>query len=465
MAPTTDSSLKHSTSYDGEKDTRTPHDFANSANHAKIDDGADMDDDDGDDDDHEPRHGVQKPSHPKLKQDYSGGKIGIPPTPTDSSLGSSVEVGDYGLHRPVAIPAPPMHLHPSSHLPPAATGASLPVSTERHTSTRSSLSANGSAAKLSGDESLLNGYLPSPTSAQSPAYRHNGQPLSNYNSYLGSPSSSLLQSSFDHFPPSSSSSSSSRGGPTPISRGALYNQRSSTYPLPHGHDPQEQMQSMYHQQPSHPLMRHNLVSGIHSQVQPQPPNEMFPTLLDSADAHHHPSHHHQRALPSSQPPQFTALDWPTHGPGTASTAQQSPTQAPRSQQQPHEPTTTGPFLAKFADMISHPRILTYRVPPSTGPPNDPSWLDFLSQNAPAHAAQASGGHPIHLSLPSAEREYAAAERETAIDKYVNGGGVLTSPSSRKRPRTDSLVGGGGGEDMRRHSPPSLGGSNKKEEGH
>lgn len=86
-----------------------------------------------------------------------------------------------------------------------------------------------------------------------------------------------------------------------------------------------------------------------------------------------------------------------------------------------------------------------------------------------------------LSLPSAEREYAAAEREVVgvvvSDKLGNGGMgggggggggvVMSSPSSRKRPRTSS--GMAISEDGRRHhSPQGLSGvvvGRKKEEGH
>lgn len=84
-----------------------------------------------------------------------------------------------------------------------------------------------------------------------------------------------------------------------------------------------------------------------------------------------------------------------------------------------------------------------------------------------------------LSLPSAEREYAAAERDVVVgvvvsDKLGNGGMggggggvVMPSPSSRKRPRTSS--GMAISEDGRRHhSPQGLSGvvvGRKKEEGH
>lgn len=57
--------------YDGEKDTRTPHDFASNAN-AKHDDAGDGDDEDADDDDPDsnPRGGNKKRSDTKLKQDF-----------------------------------------------------------------------------------------------------------------------------------------------------------------------------------------------------------------------------------------------------------------------------------------------------------------------------------------------------------------------------------------------------------
>ncbi|KAI6112558.1 hypothetical protein F5141DRAFT_731753 [Pisolithus sp. B1] len=405
--------------YDGEKDTRSPNDFANTANNAKADDAADAEEDDADEDEQDSRSTVKKSSNPKLKQDYNNGKAVVPPTPTDSSLGS-VDVGDYGLHglhRHVALPAPPMHHH--SQLPSAPTVSSLPVSTERHTSSRLPLSTNGNATKLPGDEALLNGYIPSPTSASSPGYRHNGQPLS-YTPYLGSPASSLLGPSFD-FP---SSSSASRGGHAPISRDGLYSQRSSTYPPLHSHDAQGQLQSLYQQQqPHHPLMRHSLGQHSHSnlsQSQPQA-NDLFPPLVDSADDHaHHPAHHRPLSS-SSQPSHYTALDWPTHGPATATPPQEGSHQEP----------TTGQ------------------------PPNNTSWLDFLSQGP------SNSGHPLHLSLPSAERDYtnatsgmSRAEREAGIGGGgVRGGGLLMSPTSasRKRPRTDSGV-----EEVKRHSPSEVG---------
>ncbi|KAL4061903.1 hypothetical protein J3A83DRAFT_4331407 [Scleroderma citrinum] len=427
--------------YDGENDTRTPHDFANNANSMKIDDTADIDDDDGDDDEHDSRHTIKRTTNLKLKHEHSNGKNTLPPTSTDSSL-TSVDVNDYGLHRPVAVPAPPMHLHPSSQIQTTGPGPSLPISTERHTSTRSSLSTNGSAGKLSGDESLLNGYLPSPTSAQSPAYRHNGPPPP-YNTYLGSPSTAL-PSSFDFPPPSS------RGGP----RSALYSQRSMTYPLPQGND-NGHVSGMYHNHHSHQLMRqthpphpHTTHQSIHAHSQPQ--NELFPAMLDPADdpnnhSHQHHQHHHQRPMTSSQQPQFAPLDWPTHGPATSTPSHQSP---------PH------------GSAAGAPR----QEPTAAGPSGDNTWLDFLSQAAPGHGPPS--GHQLHLSLPSAEREYAAAEREAGmVDKLVNGasvgvGGMLMSPSSRKRPRTDSEMRMDVGGDGRRISPPGLSGlGRKQEEGH
>ncbi|KAI5987120.1 hypothetical protein EDD15DRAFT_1511717 [Pisolithus albus] len=428
--------------YDGEKDTRSPNDFVNNLNNPKADDAADAEEDDVDDDEHDSRSTVKKSSNPKLKQDYNNNsKAGVPPTPTDSSLGS-VDVGDYSLHgshRHVALPAPPMHHH--SQLPSAPTAPSLPISTERHSSSRLPLSTNGSATKLSGDEALLNGYMPSPTSASSPGYRHNGQPPS-YTPYLGSPASSLLGSSFD-FP---SSSSASRGSHAPISRDSFYSQRSSTYPPLHGHDPQGQLQSLYQQQQQshHPSMRHSLGQLNHSnlsQSQPQA-NDMFPPLLDSGDDHaHHPTHHRPLSS-SSQPSHFATLDWPTHGPATATPPQEGS----------HQESTTGGCHR------------------SGQPPNNTSWLDFLSQGS------SNSGHPLHLSLPSAERDYtnatggmSRAEREVSMGGGVGGGGLSMSPTSasRKRPRTDSGV-----EEVKRRSPTEAGvslsttaGMRKKEEGH
>lgn len=226
------------------------------------------------------------------------------------------QMADY--HRPMTIPPPPMPLHHSSQLPPAGGGSSLPISTERHTSSGRLLPPNGqlssqkkprlapsvhagNGSKLSGDESMYNGYLPSPTSAHPSAYRSNG-PSSHqlpYNGYIGvsnnSPSQSFLPSSFD-FP-----SSSSRGSNLP--RNSSYSQRSSFS------QPQEpQIQGMYHQ-----LMRHNLPHGQHSHSgglhSQQSPDNLLSTFLDNDE-------HRQ---PQNTGSQFAPLDWPTHG-----TSQQPP---------------------------------------------------------------------------------------------------------------------------------------------
>ncbi|KAG2739786.1 hypothetical protein P692DRAFT_201899470, partial [Suillus brevipes Sb2] len=61
--------------YDGEKDTRTPHDLVNNAN-AKLNHDADVDDDEGDDDDDPdsaPTRGSKRRHEPKLKAEYSNG--------------------------------------------------------------------------------------------------------------------------------------------------------------------------------------------------------------------------------------------------------------------------------------------------------------------------------------------------------------------------------------------------------
>lgn len=69
--------------YDGEHDTRTPHDFANNANNIKADDTADVDDDDADDDEHDSRHTIKRGSTLKLKQEHINGKNSIPPPDPD----------------------------------------------------------------------------------------------------------------------------------------------------------------------------------------------------------------------------------------------------------------------------------------------------------------------------------------------------------------------------------------------
>lgn len=85
--------------YDGEKDTRTPHDFANNAN-TKLDDIGDGDDDDADDDDPESnsRNGNKKRMDAKLKQEYSNGKL-APPSGGDLGLNTDVCINtSHGSH-------------------------------------------------------------------------------------------------------------------------------------------------------------------------------------------------------------------------------------------------------------------------------------------------------------------------------------------------------------------------------
>jgi MADS-box transcription factor len=233
----------------------------------------------------------------------------------------------------MTIPPPPMPLHHSSQLQSAGGGASLPISTERHSSSGRLLPANGqlssqkkprlapnisagSNSKLSAEDSVYNGYLPSPTSAHTPStYRHSGQPSHQlpYNSYLGSmssPSQSYLPSSSFDF------SSSARGAP--MSRNGSYNQRSSTYPQPQ--DPQ--LQGIYHQ-----LLRHNLPPGQH-------PNPLNLRLQQSSDLLFAFLDHEDHRPPPSQPSQFAPLDWPTHGP---------PQQTPQAAQPPQQ--ESGNFCA------------------------------------------------------------------------------------------------------------------------
>ncbi|KAF8835747.1 hypothetical protein BDN67DRAFT_992350 [Paxillus ammoniavirescens] len=288
--------------YEGEKDTRTPHDFTNNAN-AKLEDGGDDDDGDGDDDDPDTvpgRTAAKKRVDPKIKPEYgsSNGKLLVPHGGGD--MGLNVDVNDYHAQRPMTIPPPPMPLHHSSQLQAAGGGASLPISTERHsTSGRSQkkprLAPNisaGSNPKLSAEDSGYNGYLPSPTSAHTPGtYRHSSQPSHQlpYNSYLGS-----MSSPSQTFLPGA-----------PMSRNGGYNQRSSTYPQPQ--DPQ--LQGIYHQ-----LLRHNL-----------------------------PPEHEDHRPPPSQSSQFAPLDWPTHGP---------PQQTPQTAQPP--PQESGPSGdTSWLDFLSH----------------------------------------------------------------------------------------------------------------
>ncbi|KAH0836882.1 hypothetical protein J3R83DRAFT_8681 [Lanmaoa asiatica] len=419
--------------YDGEKDTRTPRDFANNAN-AKLDDAGDGDDDDVDDDDPDsnPRSGNKKRTDAKLKQEYNNGKL-IPP---GGDLGLNVDMNDYPLHRPMTIPQPPMPLHHSTQLP-AGGASSLPISTERHTSsgrlipTNNQLSSQkkprlapnvsaGSNPKLTPDDSMYNGYLPSPTSAHPPNnYRQNGQTSHQLPySYLGvaasSPQQPFLSSSSYDFP------SSSRGAPIP--RTAGYNQRSSTaYPQPQD----AQVQGIYHQ-----LMRHNLPSGQApngSNARSQQSPDLLAAFLDNGDDHR---------PPPTQPPQFAPLDWPAHA-----SSQQHPQAPPPPQQE------SGRYPS-----ISH----RYATQSFTGHSGETSWLDFLSHSAPQ-----PGGQQLHMTLPPAngrdglswERDrdmehYSPSERGGGnIDKGMTNGTGLISPPSRKRPRTDSVA-----DDSRRPSP-------------
>ncbi|KAF8553009.1 hypothetical protein OG21DRAFT_1464749 [Imleria badia] len=392
--------------YDGEKDTRTPHDFANNAN-TKLDDAGDGDDDDGDDDDPDSnsRGGNKKRTDAKLKQEFGNNAKLIPP---GGDLGLNVDMNDYPPHRPMTIPQPPIPFHHSTQLPPPSGSSSLPLSTERHTSTgrllpidnqltsqkKPRLAPNvsaGSNPKLTPDDSMYNGYLPSPTSAHPPNnYRQNGQSSHqvNYN-YLGvatsTPQQQFLPSSSFDFP-------SSRGAP--ISRTG-YNQRSSTA-YPHHQD--AQLHGIYHQLMRPPGQSPN---GSNSRSQQSP--DLLSAFLDNGDDHR---------PPPTQPSQFAPLDWPSH----ASSQQQSQAPPP-----PHH---------------------------ESGHSGDTNWLDFLSHSVPQ-----PGGQQLHMTLPPAngrgglswERDrdvehYTSSERDGTIDKSTTNGSGLISPSSRKRPRADSIAG-------------------------
>jgi MADS-box transcription factor len=87
--------------YDGEKDTRAPHDFANNAN-AKLNNDADADDDDVDDDDDPdstPIRGNRKRHEPKLKAEYANSsKLLVPSSGGDMGLNVDVR---YSLVLPL----------------------------------------------------------------------------------------------------------------------------------------------------------------------------------------------------------------------------------------------------------------------------------------------------------------------------------------------------------------------------
>ncbi|KAH7881955.1 hypothetical protein F5I97DRAFT_1939681 [Phlebopus sp. FC_14] len=505
--------------YDGEKDTRAPHDFANNTN-TKLEDNADGDDDEVDDDDPDaiPSRGAgaKKRTEPKLKQDHanSNDKLLISP-PTGNDLGVNVEVGvfsptrvcihalvsqmhDYHLHRPMTIPPPPMPLHHPSQLTSGGSGAgpTLPLSTERTSSSGRSLLPHGplsssqkkprlapnitTSSKLHSDDAIYNGYLPSPTSAApSSAYRHTGgnstgqqHPLS-YNSYLGvgvgvssppPPPPAFPSSPFD-FSASSSSSSASRNGAAPP---RIY-QHQHPHPAPH-----------------HPLMRSHPHAHPHAHAHANAHSSpgLLSSFLDQDEHEHHGGHHRQGGSA-----QFGPMDWPTHG----------------GQQQGHAAAAAGPGAAGASSGASGGP-----PPPGSG---DTSWLDFLSHNTthphlgipppPSAAAAAAAPPPSSSSsassLPQAqgagsgagllgstgslaarerhnerERERdadhlaplppsATSERGAGGDKP--GTSAHASPPTRKRPRTSSGV--DEGKVGRRGSPPGVRGAGdlkgKKEE--
>ncbi|EGN96934.1 hypothetical protein SERLA73DRAFT_185178 [Serpula lacrymans var. lacrymans S7.3] len=407
--------------YDGEKDTRSPHDFANNANHKLEDVGGD-DDDDVDEDDGDLGHSrglaasAKKRGEPKLKTEYgSSGKLMVPGSNGAGDINMDVGM-DY--HRPMTIPPPPMPLHhPSQLASSGGSSSSLPLSIERHSSSASTrlLPSNGqypskkpriapnpnggNTSKLTTDDAMYNGYLPSPTSAHSPPFRHPGtasHQLAPYggSSYLGvssPPSSSFLSSGFD-FP-----SSSSRG---PSSRSMSFSQQRSSFSQPQ----EPHLHGMYQQ-----LMRQNPPS--HSNLHPQQPApDLLVAFLDGEE----------HRTPQNQGSQFGQLDWPTHAP-----------------QQPHH---------------QHPPQAPHHEPSQPGP-GDTSWLDFLSHTTPQ-----TGSQQLHMTLPPAgSRDSVSWERERDIEytaeragdaqgppsdksSSVNGGGAIMSPPlSRKRMRADSAA--------------------------
>ncbi|KAJ8517762.1 hypothetical protein ONZ45_g5080 [Pleurotus djamor] len=133
--------------YDGEKDTRGPHDFSGNAA-SKMDDG-DGDEDDGDDDD-EPRSGgggglsSKRRGDGKLKSDTPNAASSSATGASSSGaygkssgldLGLDVDYGGLG-HRHLSIPPPPMSLHPSHHMSTSSMAShqhqGLPISNDRH---------------------------------------------------------------------------------------------------------------------------------------------------------------------------------------------------------------------------------------------------------------------------------------------------------------------------------------------
>ena len=220
-------------------------------------------------------------------------------------------MNEYPLHRPMTIPQPPMPLHHSTQLPSPSGASSLPISTERHTSSGRLLPTNnqlssqkkprlapnvsaGSNPKLTPDDSMYNSYHPAPSAHPPNNYRQNGQtshPLS-YN-YLGvatsSPQQPYLSSSSFEFP------SSSRGAQIPRTTG--YNSRSSTA-YPQHQDPQ--LQGIYHQLMRPPGQPPN---GSNSRSQQSP--DLLSAFLDNGDDHR---------PPPTQPSQIAPLDWPSHAP-------------------------------------------------------------------------------------------------------------------------------------------------------
>ncbi|EIW75308.1 hypothetical protein CONPUDRAFT_169672 [Coniophora puteana RWD-64-598 SS2] len=398
--------------YDGEKDTRTPHDFANNANAKVAGDGDGDDEDDGDDDDEGPR-GNKKRGDPKAKTEYSPGKLMLP----HSDMGMNDL--DYPLHRStMTIPPPPMPLHHASQLSPSGGGSSLPISGERHNHSGRLLASGNQVTKkqrlapnlgnkLVTDDMYNGSYLPSPNSAGGGySSRHPGQPsqMQYSSSYLGvtSPPPSLISSSFD-FP-----SSGTRG--TQVSRNS-YSQRSSF-----SHQPDVYQQLM---RGNLPPGQHGHGPGMHAQQSP----DLLSAFLENED-------HRQ---PHAQNPQFAPLDWPTHN----QSHQQQQSAPPHSAHDPPQP-------------------------------GEPNWLDLFNPS------NNQSNHQLSMSLPPANRDTLSWEREREAAPYSaergSGGGgnppsasagdssksphgppgsaLPLSPRSRKRMRTNSTASG---------SPPGVAG--------
>lgn len=367
--------------HDGEKDTRTPHDFANNAGAKAGADGDVDDDDDGDDDDDAVPRNNKKRNDPKAKTEYGSGKLMLP----HSDMGMNDL--DYPMHRStMTIPQPPMPLHHASQLSPSAPASQI---------AKKQRLAPNLGNKLVTDDMYNGSYLPSPNSAGGGySTRHASQPSMQYSSgYLTSPPSSLIPSSFD-FP-----SSSSRG--TQVSR-SNYGQRPSF----------SQQPDVYQQ-----LMRGGLPPGQHGHgpgMHPQQSPDLLSAFLENEE--HRQAH--------SQSAQFTPIDWPTHNPPH----QQQQSAPPPSTHENPQPGDSN-WLDLFASSNNHSNNqMSMSLPPANR--DTLSWE--REREAENYSAERGGVNPSSAS---------AGDSAKSPRGGPPGSAHPLSPRSRKRMRTNSTTSG------------------------